>query len=182
VKRYKGTICFEGLPGGGKTYLMVEEAVKYLDHGGAAVYVHRDFDFFYKDETKVHRFVHLVELADVQVGLILIDEAPLFMSSRAWKEFPERMIRKVTTIRKTANGGVRLLFTAVDFSMVDNILRMCTAEVVRVSNPTGRMLVIKRYRPRKGAVTKEGRFGTNYKWMRKRIFDAYDTYNLVVPV
>lgn len=112
--------AFVGLPGQGKTYLMVRRAAKAMKRG-RPVYA----NFRVKGAT---RFDYLWELFQVRDGLILLDEASLVLPAQAWKEVPFEVL---AYWRQHRHKGVDVLYSAQDYTEVLKALRTVTQFVTQ---------------------------------------------------
>lgn len=115
-----------GLPGSGKTYSMTRDAIK--EARGRVVYANYHVDL--PSAEKVVFLENPYQLKQIEDGLLLIDEAGLWLPSFIWKRIPEELIWKLAQIRKC---GLDLFYTAQNPARVVKVLREITFESVWTS-------------------------------------------------
>lgn len=159
-----------GLPGSGKTYSMVRDATNEVN--GRILYTNFDVDIATaKEVVKIDRPQDIVR---VKNGLVLVDEAGLWMPSFIWKRIPEQLIWQLAQVRKM---GIDLFYTAQDPARVVKILREITFESV-VTEKFFNLFVQKVYTgiPK---MDKSKLLCRRFLPLRKNIADKYDTYQTV---
>lgn len=79
------------------------------------------------DGVQVVRLRGPLDLVQVENGLVLLDEAGLWLPSFIWRKIPESLIWKLAQIRK---DGLDLFYTAQNAARVVKVLREITYESV----------------------------------------------------
>lgn len=115
---YQGVVCFEGLPGSGKTYSLAEVGLKRMAEGWT-VYSNKGFEL--AGSIVYSSFEELMDVPDGSV--ILLDEAPLYFNAQKWKDFPDGMLYRFSQVRK---DGLEFYYSTIDELMVDINLRRIT--------------------------------------------------------
>lgn len=167
--QHGGVTAYTGLLGSGKTYSMVDDAFQlFLDRrpGEQPLTIFTNMTGL--------RFPGAVyiggyeDLLKCQSGLILIDEASLWMPSRLWAKLPFELMYKFNQARK---DGLQLFFTAQNMERVDCVLRDIVNLAVRCKS-----LISGRYFIR---VTKEPKCKEIVNWQfrsyQPRIYRLYNT-------
>lgn len=117
MRKYQGVTAFVGFPGSGKTYSLAAIGAKAIAKG-ETVYCNRGFDL--EGAVVLQSFE---QFSDVEHGIMLWDELPLYFNARKWAEFPDSMLYKFTQIRK---DGVKLFYSAIHENMIDTNIRRVT--------------------------------------------------------
>lgn len=111
------------MPGSGKTYSMTRDALKVAK--GRVVYT--NYDVFIPSAREIVKLNYPLELIKAKDGLVLLDEAGLWMPSIIWKKIPEQLIWKLAQVRK---DGLDLWYSAQNPARVVKVLRELTFESV----------------------------------------------------
>lgn len=117
-------IGFVGWLGSGKSLSMVSAAVEDLRRDFRPIYTNMRHAIF-PGSVYIPSFA---ALEDVYDGIVLIDEAGLWMPSRDWQKLPREMLYKFTQMRKC---GIDVYWTAPHEARVDAVLREITQVIVR---------------------------------------------------
>jgi hypothetical protein len=117
--------AYFGLPGAGKTYMMTQHAQKLCK--GRDVYT--NYDILAPGAKNIFKMDNPMDFLGAENGLVLIDEAGLWLPSFIWRSIPTQMIWKIAQTRKF---GIDLLYTAQDPARVVKPLREITFESVYV--------------------------------------------------
>jgi len=129
-------ILHTGRPGTGKTYNLTKEVLKAL-HKGRKVYANykifwngelvrvwnwRKFRLEWKEipPENLKYWDKLSDLFEVEEGIIVMDEAHIYMRSRNWEKLPEQMERKLSQHRK---DGLHIWGTVQAIGRIDVIFR-----------------------------------------------------------
>lgn len=112
-----------GLPGSGKTYTMTRDVQK--EAKGRRVYANYHVEI--PEAEEVIFLSNPRELVKVRDGILLIDEAGLWLPSFIWKRIPEQLIWQLAQVRKL---GLDLYYTAQNPARVVKVLREITYESV----------------------------------------------------
>lgn len=129
-------IAYTGRPGTGKTYSMVQQAIKLLNRG-KVVYSNfhinwqgakgkrfsiLKFRFISYDYPKnnLRSWTKLNDILEIKKGYVIMDEAHLYMNSRRWKEMPMEFMRKLAQHRK---DGIHIVCTVQNIKRLDVIVR-----------------------------------------------------------
>jgi hypothetical protein len=109
----------------------------------------------------------LVGLAD---GICMLDEAMIWFNSRNFGKFPPEVLSFLAQSRK---NGVDMMFTAQSFMGVDTNFRRLTATRYQCDR-YGPLIVEKSFDGQSDEY-----LGKRYRLLNKRIFDLYDTWEVV---
>lgn len=157
--------AFVGLPGAGKTYNMSRLAIKQMRK--RPVYAN------YPLESAIY-FKEITEILDVKEGLILIDEAGIYLDANAWNKIPFEFKRLMRQHRKR---GLDLWYTAQDVKDVVTYLRRVT-QFVHDHNRIWKFVRWRTYNPR----SKE-KYGGGLAFIDPEICKKYDTsYEVDTPL
>jgi hypothetical protein len=109
-----------GLPSGGKTYFMTQLAKEALANN---VPVYSNYKLGYADESTpegVYYWSTFDDLEDVESGLIIIDEMPVYFNSRAWEKFS---LQQQYKFQQHAKEGLNIIGTTQHQDRVDVVIR-----------------------------------------------------------
>jgi len=134
IKRTSMHIMYVGSVGAGKTYCAVSEALK---SSGDFIYTNQPFNldsyqiFCSSLEVDKKTIVDWTDFSnevvvDSHCGVLLIDEAPLWLDARKWDSLSPDARRKIVEHRK---DDLIIISTAQDISFVDKVYRLLTDEV-----------------------------------------------------
>lgn len=169
--KYQGVTAYVGLPGSGKSYALVEVAVRALAEG-REVWCNSGFDV-----RGCKRFGSFEEFTQIPNGAVVVwDELPLFVNARKWQEFPDGLMYRLTQIRK---HGLELHYSTIDWRMVDVNVRRITFWTWECVGITQRLLRRRLYPPPERRVRGERARKSRWVWVKADIADAYDTLGTV---
>lgn len=112
-----------GLPGSGKTYSMTRDAA--VECRGRRVY--SNYHLEVPGASEVVYLSRPQDLVRCHDGLVLLDEAGLWLPSFIWKRIPEELLWKLAQVRKC---GLDLWYSAQSPARVVKVLRELTFESV----------------------------------------------------
>ncbi len=116
-------LIYTGIPGAGKTTMMVEEARLRVKRQRVQVFTNM-VGLKFPEAVYLGR---LDELAYVGRGLVLLDEASVCLSSRHWQSVNRQVLSAFAQSRK---NGLDLMATAQHIERVDTVVReICNVEV-----------------------------------------------------
>lgn len=157
-----------GLPGAGKTYSMVRDVLSYR---GKTIYAN-----FHLNLPDDYNFVYLsnpVEFIKIKSGVVLLDEAGLWLPSFIWKKIPDDLLFKLAQVRKFE---LDLFYSAQNPARVVKVLREITFESVWTEKWFS--FILQR--------VKAGIDDSLISWrilrLSEKIFSLYDTYERVNPL
>ena len=163
-----------GVPGSGKSYAMTHLALEQADLG-RQVFVNYDLS-----HPNVFKFGP-EDLLHLPPGLICIDEAHLWFSSRSSLKLPPSWLALLSQTRKR---GWDLWWAAQHESRVDRVLRdvsswfwKCSAWVTWKGHPT--FFKLECYEPERFRDPK-GRIGSKWRMFSSRVAESYDTYESLI--
>lgn len=161
---------FIGTPGSGKSYSLTHIALEHADRG-RSVFVN-----YALAHPNVYQFGP-EDLLDLPPGLIVIDEAHLWFSSRQSLKLPPSWLAGLSQTRKR---GWDLYWAAQHESRVDRVLRDVSSWFWLCSSwfkHQGHAVVFKQecYEPERFRNPK-GKVGSRYRIFSKRVARAYDTF------
>lgn len=161
-----------GLPGSGKTYYLAKIGLTEMKKG-RKVYANFKLSgaFYYKD---------LTELVGLRSGVILVDEINIFFSSRFWRSLPPQIMYFWAQSRKMK---LDLYWTSQHLSRIDTIIREITNWVwlCQKISPFNLFTLFKTslYTPESIYHLKNRAFLTNYFFLNKKIYNSYNTYEII---
>lgn len=117
-RRYQGVTAYVGMPGSGKSYALVERALRSREQG-RSVWTNAGFEV--EGCSVFQSFEEFLAIPDGAV--ICFDEMPLYFNARRWQEFPDGLLYRLTQIRK---HGLELHYSAIHEMMVDTTIRRLT--------------------------------------------------------
>ena len=118
--------CFWGSLGAGKTYSMVDHARVEFKRRLCQVYT--DMTTLRFPEQVYLDIENIAELAYVEEGLLLLDEAQIGLASGKWQSVPDEAMRAMAQFRK---NGLEVLYTTQHPDRVVKVLRENTHNWVR---------------------------------------------------
>lgn len=171
-RRYTGVTAFVGLPGSGKSYSLVDQALR-AQKRGLPVYANAGFEV--EGAIPIRSFMEFARLEGPAV--VVWDELPLYFSARKWADFPDGMLYKLTQIRK---DSIELYYSTIHEMLVDSVLRRLTFTWVECRHMGGRLIRRTWWPPREFRTERNiGPYHREIIWMRKRVMNAYDTMGRV---
>ena len=112
-----------GKPGTGKTYFLVKQAYDYIRRG---VDVYSNFHIDFKrmnlkpNAGKIHYWRYLTELIQVKNGIILMDEAQIYINAREFRTLPPEFQYKAQQHRK---HGIDFWLAVQNVKRIDTVAR-----------------------------------------------------------
>jgi len=157
---------YTGRPGTGKTYLLTRDVLKELKKG-TKVYSNYKIQ---GDWPTLKYWKRLDDLYKLEDGIIVMDEAHVYMRSRKWESLPEEMERKLAQHRK---DGLHIWGTVQAVERIDKIFRELI-DYWYVCESTWFFFIrwefdIDQDKMKKYPLSKR------YYLKRKKIYDSYDT-------
>ncbi len=163
--------AYTGRLGAGKTYSMVADARKLFMDGYPQVFTSMaSLKFPGSIYFPIER---IGEIATLERGIILLDEAHVSMGSRTWNSTPKEALVALSQLRK---NGLHLFFTTQHLDKVDKQLRELVNEVSDVSNVLGRLTICRTLDPNVFD-SRERKKPLRTRWFIRdeRIYCLYDT-------
>lgn len=163
-------LSFTGLLGSGKTYSMVKSARDLMKKGKAkTVYTNMASLRF----PNSHYIRSIEEVYGLENGLIVLDEAHIWMPSRFWQSMPREFCYKLSMMR---HFGLEMMYTTQAIERVDKILREITSYQVRCRYFSFLKLFLSvTWEP----YTKEV-IGRQFHKLDSSVYSLYDTMEIVV--
>lgn len=183
-KRLYGLRGYVGTAGQGKTYNAVKEVLRLYQSYKGNIFVLSNLEIFFKGKKISHDLKYTSQLLQEYdlPCIVLIDELPSIFNARNWKDFPPELFAKITQLRK--GHGMRILYTAQRFFMIDKALRSIT-DYIYLCNCflTGLFWVRKCFPQSIDEVSGKLLSGQKYIsstccFLRKSIYNSYDTLNI----
>lgn len=125
-----------GNPRNGKTYGMTKVALKCLNEGlivysnykinwygsKRRVWVWSEFRFKYidNDASNLRYWKRLSDLYEVENGIVIMDEAHVYLNSRKWMDLPEDFERK---LYQHGKDGLHIIGTVQNIRRLDTVMR-----------------------------------------------------------
>jgi len=179
-------VLHTGRPGTGKTYNLTRDVLKALDRGRIVYSNYRifwegaegkiwnwkkfKFDKVIYPKSNLRYWNKLSDLFEVEEGIIVMDEAHIYMRSRNWEKLPEEMERKLSQHRK---DGLHIWGTVQAVQRIDVIFRELVDYWYVYEN---KMFWFVRWefdidqdKTKKFALSKK------WIWKDKKIYEFYDT-------
>jgi len=111
---------YTGAPGSGKTYALTHRVRNALKKG-YTIYANYDIDDINaKVNGRLHRWHRLEEIYNVRNGIIVMDEAHVYMNSRRWETMPDEMQVRLQQHRK---DGLHIWGSAQSHKRLDVVYR-----------------------------------------------------------
>ena len=169
-------VGFVGGLGEGKSYsavLWVARLGRQALKAGSEVTLYSNLDVRLPGVRCV-RFAGPEDFMNMRDGLVLVDEANLVLSSRAWDRVPAQVLMGLASVRK---HRLDMLWTAHSVARVDRVLREVTTEVYSVRN----MIRIGLVRWVRWELDERGdeftrKAGSGWWRFDRAVAGAYDTY------
>jgi len=170
-------ICYTGKRGAGKSYAATALAEKVL-LSGRPVWANYHLAFTKNPRNVPTAKCFLAEdindLAYMRDGLFIFDEAHWKLSSREWKDMRPETHQYLAQSRKL---GMDIVLVSQNFKRLDTIVRELV-ERVDEYHRLGRLGFCMSFTPDEVDLAKRKKVGLSMFWLRKRIFDSYDTMEL----
>lgn len=167
-----------GLPGSGKTYYAVRETLQALKEGRK---VYSNVPMAIDSENLIH-WTKLRNLLYLEKGLIVMDEAQVYLNARKWDTLPEWVQYKLQQHRK---DGLDILAISQNINRIDVTMRELIGIFLECSkffigsregsqNPWG-WIFVRSYVD----YTKKEKLGTDLITINKDTCDLYGSYSKV---
>jgi hypothetical protein len=171
---WTGLICFEGMPGAGKTTTAVWDTIlKRSEYPKMKVYSNMDITF---QDGSIDNWKQLMEYNNDEFGQVyVLDELSSLLNSRSFKDFPPDALDLITQSRKIRT---RICYTTQDFQMVDINLRRLTKEVWKPITLLRTICFVLKYQPKvnsEGKVEKMKFKGITYYRHTEELRNCFDT-------
>ncbi len=165
--------AYVGLPGAGKTYGLVLEALKALQDD-------RDvYSNFYIDKEGITKISGFRDLLRIRNGVVILDELNLWFPSRLWNKIPPEILSLWAQSRKR---GLDVFYSSQHLDRVDKVIREITNYVVR-SNSINffglQFFLYSTYQPEDWDKVKRSTLKRRVVRFRKDIASLYDTYQII---
>lgn len=176
-----------GLPGSGKTYVLVRKALEFLDRD---IPVYSNFLLNVPEDKKylVHYYNKMSDLINLERGVVLMDEAQIYFNSRKWETLDERLQYKFQQHRK---DGLDIWGTVQDIRRLDVIVRELVSHYYECSKliasdefsvkPWG-IIRVTRYEVRDHDKIRRRFLSREWFLIKKKYVDSYNTLEKVVPL
>jgi Zonular occludens toxin (Zot). len=173
-------IHIAGLPGSGKTYYIVKKIKEWVE-GHIDVYLYYQFKINI-DTPHIKYWRRLDELVRIKDGIIVIDEAQIFMNARKWEVFPEDLQYKLQQHRK---HNLHMWLISQNIRRIDVVARelvqyyyhMRSLFCITLFGKKHELFIKTEYSVddiEKPDVRKE-LLGREFVWYNQKIADLYDT-------
>lgn len=163
-----------GRPGTGKTYRLTEMAIKFLKEG-REVWANKGYTI---KDSRIKYYNTISDLVNIRNGVILMDEAQVYLNARRWEELDEQFVYKLQQHR---HHGLDIWGTVQNIKRLDVVLRELVSnyyECKFFSFPFIKFIWIREFDIKDAEKTDERRisFGFNFTTIKKEICDMYDTF------
>lgn len=165
--------AYVGLPGSGKTYGLVLEALKHLKHNKN---VYSNFDIKIQGVTRIYGFTDLLK---IRHGVVLLDELNLWFPSRLWNKIPPDILSLWAQSRKR---GIDVYYSTQHLDRVDKIIREVTNYVIRCNVITIfglQLFLYSCYQPEDWNKEKRRALFRKVIRFRQSVASLYDTYQII---
>jgi len=162
---------YTGLPGSGKTYVLVRQALKFLKKG---VHVWTNFSIKPVDP-KYMPFLHywrrVEDLRGVKNGIILMDEAQIYFNSRKWADLPSEWQYKLQQHRKE---GLHIFGTVQNIKRIDTIMRELVSHYYECSKFFN-LIFLRQFKIDDANKKQRSALWLSLYFLRKKYYKQYDT-------
>ena len=168
--------AYVGLPGTGKTYGLVLEALKGIKQERK---VYSNFDIAIDGIVRIKGFSDLVKVRD---GLVILDELNLWFPSRLWQSIPPEILSLWAQSRKR---GIDLIYSTQHLDRVDKVIREVTNYVIRcnsVSLFSLQFFIYTTYQPEDWDKQNRRSLGRRIVLFRQSVASLYDTYQIIEDI
>jgi len=168
--------CITGLPGKGKTYYMTSLAERFIREG-RRIYSNYHLN---TDSELVTYWNNIYEINNFDDGVILMDEAQRYFNARQWGLLSEDTEIKLQQHRK---NGLDVYCTTQHYTRLDVTLRILVHKFY-VCSRFWKIIKIQEFyledmdNAHTSGVSPNS-IWTDFIWQRKKIYDFYDTNELV---
>lgn len=170
-----------GRPGSGKTYILAQKAKGFLEQG---LEVYCNFHLEY-DKPNLHYFKEFSELIPIKNGIIILDEAQIYLNSRLWDRLDPIFQYKLQQHRK---HGLDIWGAVQSINRIDVVMRELVGKYYEVKKfgsgekPGGELpkrvwgfFMLREYDPLDANKKRRSMFGLSITLMRRSICNFYDT-------
>lgn len=165
---------YTGLPGSGKTYVLVRKALVFLKQ---KKHVWSNFKIIppVGFESYLHAWSSVSDLRGVKNGIILMDEAQVYFNSRKWADLPVEWHYKLQQHRKE---GLHIYGSVQDIKRLDTIMRELVSHYFECVNFFN-LIFLRQYRI--SDITKKQRsiLWLSFYFIRKKYYNQYDTLEVI---
>lgn len=166
-----------GKPGSGKTYILAKKAREFLLKG---VDVYTNIPKFNYEGKNLHYFKEFRELVSAKNGVIILDEAQIFLNCRQWEELDPIFQYKLQQHRK---HGLDIWGAVQSINRLDVVLRELVHnyyEVRKIGTGEGSkrpfgLFIMVQFNPSDANKMRRQWLGMSFILMRKKICQFYDT-------
>lgn len=171
---WTGLICFEGMPGVGKSTTAVWDTItRKTEYPKLKVYTNMDVTF---QDGSIDTWKDLMSHDNGEYGQIyILDELSSLMNARSWKDFDVNALDLITQSRKIRT---RICFTTQEFNMCDINLRRLCKEVWRPVTLFKTICFVLKFKPKvnsEGKVEKMKFKGLSYYRQDEKLRNCFDT-------
>lgn len=167
---------YVGLPGAGKTYCAVEDALKFARHYKKPLFTNVVVRPPAKWGLEVHIMDDLEDFLDAKDGIVLLDELGTWMPSRLYTKTKADLIMRWAQVRKYRL--YEILYTAQTLQRVDSVVRELTWDVLELQS--FRMLGFFWGTQWAGALSgAKKKVGWRIRWIDKGHYQWYDTMQII---
>ncbi len=170
-----------GKPGSGKTYFLAKKGKEFLEQG---LQVYSNFWLNYKGKNLTY-YKDFAELMSIKNGIILMDEAQIYLNARFWDKLPAGFQYKLQQHRK---HGLSIWGASQSINRLDIILRELVNHYYEIrkigtgekqgggmpKRPFG-IFFVQEYDIRDANNKKRHSFGFQVFFMKKSILQFFDT-------
>jgi len=167
---------YVGLPGSGKTYGLVLEALKSIKQGRK---VYSNFDIAIDGIVRIKGFSDLVKVRD---GLVILDELNLWFPSRLWQSIPPEILSLWAQSRKR---GIDLVYSTQHLDRVDKVIREVTNYIIRCNSISIfglQFFIYSTYQPEDWDKQSRKSLGRRIVRFRQSVANLYDTYQIIEDI
>jgi len=168
--------AYVGLPGSGKTYGLVLEAVRAVNQGRN---VYSNFDINIEGISRIRGFSDLVK---VRNGLVILDELNLWFPSRLWQSIPPEILSLWAQSRKR---GIDLVYSTQHLDRIDKVIREVTNYVIRCNSISIfglQFFIYSTYQPEDWDKQNRRSLGHRIVRFRQSVASLYDTYQIIEDI
>ncbi len=170
-------VAYVGLPGTGKTYGLVLEAINAIRMKRK---VFANFDIFLGYE--INRIYGFQDLLKVRQGVVLLDELNLWFPSRLWSKIPPEVLSLWAQSRKR---GIDLVYSCQHLDRVDKVIREVTNYVIRCNSIQflkWQFFVYSTYQPEDWDKERRRAISRRIVRFKQNIANLYDTYQIIEDI
>ena len=164
-------LIYKGLPAAGKTAALAHYGMQVLSEGRE---VYSNFWLNYKGKN-LHYWSSIEELLEVENGVILMDEAQIYLNSRLWETLPSQFQYKLQLHR---HDGLDIIGTVQHEARLDVVMRELVSVYVqcRFVGFRGYGFIVKSaYHPEDVKSSRGVPYRREILWLTSKIKNSYDT-------